>query len=51
MKSFGRTETKLFHVHRIFKNGGGEDREVGSLEPPEPPLDLSLEFFSKFNIE
>ena len=23
MKSFGLTETKLFHFHRIFKNGGG----------------------------
>ena len=23
MKSFGVTETKLFHFHRIFKNGGG----------------------------
>ena len=24
MKSFGLTETKLFHFHRIFKEGGGE---------------------------
>ena len=23
MKFFGLTETKLFHFHRIFKNGGG----------------------------
>ena len=22
MKQFGLTETKLFHFHRIFKNGG-----------------------------
>ena len=23
MRQFGFTETKLFHLHRIFKNGGG----------------------------
>ena len=23
MKYFGLTESKLFHFHRIFKNGGG----------------------------
>ena len=33
-KEFGLTETKLFHFHRIFKNG-----ERGSSEPPlDPPL-------------
>ena len=39
MKYFGLAETKLFHFHRIFKNGdrGGEE---GSSEPPEIPLDL-----------
>ena len=31
---FGLIKTKLFHFHRIFKNGGGG--------PPEPPLDPPL---------
>ena len=36
MKKFGLTETKLFHFHRIFKNGNGE---VVSSEPfLDPPL-------------
>ena len=35
----GLAETKLFHFHRIFKNGGGV--EVG---PAEPPLDPPLTF-------
>ena len=39
IKSFGRTETKLFNFQRIFKNGGGGG---GSLELPEPPLDPPL---------
>ena len=39
MKQFGLTETKLFHFHRIFKNGG---QGGGSSKPPEPPLDLPL---------
>ena len=43
MKLFGLTETKLFHFHRIFKNGTGGGGEVGSSEPPEPPLDPPLE--------
>ena len=30
-KKIGLTETKLFHFHRIFKNGGGKG---GSSEPP-----------------
>ena len=43
MKSFGLAETKLFHFHRIFKNGGGgEGREFK--RTPElhlyPPLYL-----------
>ena len=42
MKSFGVTETKLFHFHRIFKNGGGLDR-VGLSKPPEPHLDPPLD--------
>ena len=54
MKSFGVTETKLFHFHRIFKNGGGGggvrwegagrglDR-VGLSKPPEPHLDSPLD--------
>ena len=29
MKSFGVTETKLFHFHRIFKNGGGVGEGAG----------------------
>ena len=33
MKSFGLTKTKLFHFHRIFKNGGWGG---GLCEPPEP---------------
>ena len=33
------TETKLFHFHGIFKNGG---QRGGSDEPPEPPLDPPL---------
>ena len=36
MKRFGLTETKLFHLHRILKNGGQS-------ETPEPPLDMSLD--------
>ena len=32
-------ETKLFHFHRIFRNGG---MEGGSIEPPRPPLDPPL---------
>ena len=36
-------ETKLFHFHRIFKNGGGE-----GIEPPEPTLDPSLIFTLNF---
>ena len=35
---------KLFHFHRIFKNGrGGGEGEVGS---SEPPLDPSLAWMS-----
>ena len=33
-------ETKLFRFHRILKTGGGGG--VGSSEPPEPPLDPTL---------
>ena len=40
MKYFGLPETKLFHFHRIFKNGG-VGRGVQA-NPPEPPLDLPL---------
>ena len=36
MKKFGLNETKLFHFHRIFKNGG---RKGGLIESPEPSLD------------
>ena len=32
MKSFGLTETKLFHFHWIFKNKGA-DREGGKQTP------------------
>ena len=39
MKKFGLTETKLFHFHRIFKNGG---QGGGPSERPEPPLDPPL---------
>ena len=35
----GGGETKLFHYHRIFQNGG---MEGGSSEPPKPPLDPPL---------
>ena len=40
MKQFGLTETKLFHFHMIFKNGGRErgGGGRGSSEPPETPL-------------
>ena len=41
MKSFGLTETKLFHFHRIFRNWGWGWR--GSSEPPldlPPPLQI-----------
>ena len=38
-KKNGLTETKLFHFHRVLKNG---DEEGGSIEPPEPPLDPPL---------
>ena len=41
MTQFGLTKTKLFHFHRIFKNGGGGGG-VGSSHPPEPPLDPPL---------
>ena len=34
MKYFALTESKLFHFHRIFKNGGGGT--------PAPPLDPPL---------
>ena len=43
--SFGLTETKLFHFHRIFKIGGGGGE--GGLS--EPPLDLPLHFKDKKN--
>ena len=50
MKSFGVTETKLFHFHRIFKNGGGVGEgagrgfdRVGLSKPPEPHLDPPLD--------
>ena len=36
------TDTKLFHFHGIFKNGG---QGGCSNEPPEPPLDLPLEAY------
>ena len=39
MKKIGLTETKLFHFHRIFKNGNGEG--VSS----EPFLDPLLGMF------
>ena len=39
MKWFGLIETKLFHFHRIFKNGCGEGC---SSEPPEHSLDQPL---------
>ena len=39
MRYFGLTEAKLFHLHRIFKNGG---RGRGFERPPEPPLDPPL---------
>ena len=37
-------DTKLFHLHRIFKNGvgGGGGGRGGSSELPEPPLDPPL---------
>ena len=33
------TETKLFHFHRIFKNGGGGGRGGVRANPLNPPLD------------
>ena len=39
MKKIDLTETKLFHLHRIFKNRG---QERGSSKPHEPPLDPPL---------
>ena len=33
MKYFGLTETKLFHFHSIFKNGGGEGVRANPLTP------------------
>ena len=41
------TETKLFHIHRIFKNGGWEG---SSSKPPEPPLDPPMLLPEKTNI-
>ena len=38
MKQFSLTKTKLFHFHRMFKNGGG-GREGVRTNPHEPPLD------------
>ena len=40
MKQFGLTESKSFHSHRIFKNGGGGGG--GLSKPSEPPLDPPL---------
>ena len=37
MKSFGLTETKLFHFHRIFKNGEGVGRVIRA-KPLKPPF-------------
>ena len=37
---FSLTETKLFHFHRTFKDGG--QRGWGTCEPPESPLDPPL---------
>ena len=33
MKYFGLTETKLFHFHMNFKNGGGEGFRANHLNP------------------
>ena len=42
IKSFGLSETKLFHLHRIFKNWGAGG--WGSGEPPlDPPLHSSVQ--------
>ena len=50
MNKFGltETETKLFHFHRIFKNGifKNEGQEV-----LEPPLDLPLVFSFSFRLK
>ena len=35
MEKNGLIETKLFHFHRMFKNGG---QGGGSSDPPEPPI-------------
>ena len=40
MKSFGLTESKLFHFHRIFKNVG---QGGGSSQPHESPMDPPLQ--------
>ena len=34
MKKIGLIETKIFHFHMMFKNGG---QGGGSSDPPEPP--------------
>ena len=40
------SETKLFHFHRIFKNGGrGGDSSKTPDTPPDPPLTLDLMLF------
>ena len=46
MKKFGLVETKLFHFHRILKNGGGEG---GSSEQPEPSLISACTFIIGFS--
>ena len=42
---YGLTETKLYHVHRIFKNGVGAGG--GSSEPPPPQRPIDPPLFMK----
>ena len=53
MKSFGLIdETKLFHFHRIFKNGGGGGGGGIRADPPPiiPHLDPSM-FYNRFHFQ
>ena len=49
MKLFGLIKTKLFHFHRIFKNGrqGGGSSEL----PMDPPLNYYLIFQQMLHVK
>ena len=43
----GLTETKLFHFHRIFKNGGGGGGRRCGENPPSLQVDSKVLLYKK----